>query len=856
MALDTYRNKRDFEATPEPEGAEAAEKPDTGAGHLFVIQKHAARRLHYDLRLEMDGVLKSWAVTRGPSLNPGDKRLAVQVEDHPLDYGTFEGTIPKGQYGGGTVMLWDKGTWTPLHDPVRGLAKGHLDFELRGEKLHGRWNLVRMDGHREGTHENWLLIKAADSDARSKNDADILEERPESVKTGRAMDDIAAGAPGKDKVGKAAAQKAVTKKAAIPKDAPQADAAATGAAPCAGAKPGPLPSFVEPELATLVRAAPTGPQWLHEVKFDGYRLLARIEAGRVVLLTRTGLDWTARFGDQISAALASLPVRAALIDGELVVETAGGTSDFSALQADLSAGRTDRFIFYVFDLLHLDGYDLRDATLEARKGALHDLVPDDAARLRFSGHFDEAGGQVLRHACRLGLEGIVSKQRDAPYRSGRGRDWVKSKCVARQEFVIGGYVPSTANRGAVGSLVLGVQENGRLVHVGRVGTGFTAATAADLFRRLQPLDVPDSPFAAALTARERKGVRYVRPDCVAEVEFRAWTADGHLRHAAFLGQREDKPAADIVREVEAPDPVSSGPSSKPVKPVSPEPAPARPARTLTHPDRSYRPDAGVTKQDLADYYAAIWPRMAPFITDRALALLRCPNGIAGPRFFQKNLWKGAGGHLVPLQDPEGEAGTPLIGLHDRDGLIDLVQAAALEIHPWGASVQAWSQPDMIVMDLDPGDGVPWSMVIEAAREIRARLERSGLASFVKTTGGKGLHVVAPLKPGADWAVVKAFTRSMAQAMVSDSPQRYVATITKSRRQGRILVDYLRNQRGATAVAPYSPRARPGAPVAMPLAWNELGPDIGPAHFTIGTIGARLAVADPWAEIRDAARPLR
>jgi bifunctional non-homologous end joining protein LigD len=838
MVLDTYRARRDFRATPEPEGARPVD-----SGHVFVIQKHAARRLHYDLRLELDGVLKSWAVTRGPSLIPGEKRLAVHVEDHPLEYGTFEGTIPKGQYGGGTVMLWDQGTWMPLRDPARGLAKGHLEFELRGEKLHGRWHLVRMaprrgaahgNGHEK--HESWLLIKADDAAARAKTDPDILTEQPNSVKTAHALEDIAMDAPARD----------TTRDTSQP-------------VPIEGAVAGPLRPFIEPELATLVRAAPTGPHWLHEVKFDGYRLLARIAAGRITLLTRGGLDWTTRFGDRVTAALAALKLKTALIDGELVVETASGASDFSALQADLGAGRTDRFTLYVFDLLHLNGQDLRGATLQARKTLLHDLVPGNAGPgdegpLRFSSHFDEAGAHVLRHACRLGLEGIVSKQRNAPYRSGRGRDWVKSKCVARQEFVIGGYVPSTTSRTAIGSLVLGVHENGGLVHVGRVGTGFTAVIAADLFRTVRKLTVRDSPFATPLTARERRGVRYVRPDRVAEVEFRAWTADGHLRHAAFLGLREDKPAADIVREVESPDPVPAS-----AVPISAAPASAAPAPTtvrLTHPDRLYWPDAGVTKQGLADYYASIWPRIAPFIADRPLALLRCPGGIAGPRFFQKNLWKGAGDHLVALRDPAGEADSHLIGLGDRDGLIALAQAATLELHPWGSSCRAWEQPDMIVMDLDPGDGVPWPAVIEAAREVRARLERSGLSAFAKTTGGKGLHVVAPLEPGADWATVKAFTRELAQAMTSDSPTRYVATITRSRRHGRILIDYLRNQRGATAVAPYSPRARPGAPVATPLAWDELGPDIGPAYFTIGTMAARLTRTDPWSDFHTAARPLK
>ncbi|MBB2189594.1 DNA ligase D [Gluconacetobacter azotocaptans] len=818
--LQTYRKKRDFRVTAEPRG-----RPAAAAGHLFVVQKHAARRLHYDFRLEVDGVLKSWAVTKGPSLVPGEKRLAVHVEDHPLDYGDFEGTIPKGQYGGGTVELWDRGTWTPLHDVAAGLAKGHLDFELQGEKLHGRWHLVRMAARRREKRDNWLLIKGDDAAARTEADPDILDERPESVKTGRSLDDIAAERP--------PAPRRTTSPSPDPPPVERIK----------GAVSSPIPAFVEPELATLVARPPGGRRWVHEIKFDGYRLLARIAQGQVRLLTRGGLDWTARFGPQAIDRLSSLPLQDALIDGEMVVESGNGISDFSALQADLSSERTDRFVFYAFDLLHLNGQDLRAAPLMARKEILRTLVPAQDGPLRFSGQFDQAGDLVFHHACRLSLEGVVSKLRDAPYRSGRGREWVKSKCSARQEFVIGGYVPSTVSKTAIGSLVLGVHDDGGLCHVGRVGTGFSAAMARDLFRRLEPMGVSASPFADKLTADETRGVRYVRPELVAEIEFRAWTADGHLRHASFRGLRDDKPASQIVREVETPQ-----------APLTP---PQRRIGTLTHPDRLYWPDVGATKEGLADYYADVWRYIAPFIVDRPLALLRCPDGMTGQHFFQKNFWKGAGAGVVALDDPAATEGGTLIGIRDFEGLMGLVQAATLEIHPWGASCRDWDRPDMIVMDLDPGEGVPWTAVIDAAHEVRQRLEAVGLAAFVKLSGGKGLHVAAPLVPRADWRAVKAFTQGLARAMASDSPDCYVATITKARRQGRILVDYLRNQRGATAVAPYSTRARPGAPVSMPLAWDELGPEVGPAHFTLATAPARLAAldADPWEGFRKAARPL-
>ncbi|HVJ54232.1 MAG TPA: DNA ligase D [Aliidongia sp.] len=822
MALETYRKKRNFTATSEPAGSDE----QAPAGDSFVIQKHDARRLHYDFRLEMDGVLKSWAVAKGPSLVPGEKRLAVHVEDHPLEYGGFEGTIPKGEYGGGTVIVWDRGRWTPIGDAAKGYAKGHLDFDLKGEKLSGRWHLVRMKGKPREKRENWLLIKGDDEAARPDG-ADILEERPESVKTGREIADVAGETPGwSSRTGK------------IEKASHSLDPA--GVKKATEEK---LPDFVPPALATLVAKAPAGKRWLHEIKFDGYRLQARIEAGRVKLLTRTGLDWTDRFGKEIVGLFKALPVGTALIDGELVVENDHGASDFSALQADLSEGRGDRFVFYAFDLLHLDGWNLRAVPLIERKRLLEKLLADQTGKLRFSASFDEDGDVILQHACRLSLEGLVSKLRDAPYRSGRGKDWVKSKCSTRQEFVIGGYVPSTTSRKAIGSLVMGYHEGGKLVHAGRVGTGYTMKVAEELFQRLEKLRTDESPFAAKLTAEEARQVRYVRPELVAEVEFRAWTADHHLRHAAFRGLREDKPAAEIVREA----PAETVPPAKPQRPLV----------KLTHPDRLYWPDAGVTKEGLADYYTEVWRWIAPFIVGRPLALVRCPGGISGQCFFQKHAWQGVSTNIRLVRDPKDEAAEPNIVIGGLDGLIGLVQAGVLEIHPWGSALATLEQPDQIIMDLDPGEGIVWDDIIAAAIEVRDRLKDLGLTSFVKTSGGKGLHVVAPLVPAAGWDPVKQFTKDLADAMAADSPDRYVATVTKSKRQGKILLDYLRNGRGNTAVAPYSTRARPGASVSMPLAWDELGAGIGPAYFTVMNTPSRLAHlgADPWRDFRNVARPL-
>ncbi|NHN86874.1 DNA ligase D [Acetobacter musti] len=834
MALETYRGKRDFRKTPEPSG-----EGSQAEGHHFVIQKHDARRLHYDFRLELDGVLKSWAVTKGPSLVPGEKRLAVHVEDHPLDYGDFEGTIPEGEYGGGTVAIWDRGTWTPLEDAQKGLAKGHLDFELHGEKLTGRWHLIRMKGKPRDKRDNWLLIKADDDAARSPDDPDILEEQPASVRSGRTITEIAGNKPHHANKIPKIPYNAKKKSESFSREADKSE-------PIKSAKPGELPAFVAPALATLVPRPPSGPRWIHEIKFDGYRLEVRLEHGAVQLLTRSGLDWTSKFGGAVRDALAALPVETALIDGELVVETGAGASDFSALQADLSEGRTDRFIFYAFDLLYLNGEDFRTSRLSDRKAALHRLIPETSGIVRFSDHLDDDGALVLQHACRLSLEGIVSKQADSPYRSGRGRIWVKSKCSARQEFVIGGYVSSTTGRKSVGALVLGVHDAQGLRYVGRVGTGFSAHVAAGLFHDLEAIRISRNPFADRLSSQEARGVRYVRPERVAEVEFRAWTADGRLRHASFRGVRDDKPAEEIIREMPAAN----------TSPARPEKEQKRTV-TLTHPDRIYWPDAGVSKESLADYYAAVWPRIAPFIVDRPLALLRCPEGIEGPRFFQKNTWKGMNAHILALDDPQGDADGHLIGIHDLDGLMGLVQSAALEIHPWGASCRDWEKPDELVMDLDPGDDVPWKAVIAAAREVRERLGASGLTAFVKTSGGKGLHVVVPLKPEAGWDIVKTFSRTLAQAMASDSPDRFVATVSKAKRHGKILLDYLRNQRGATSVAPYSTRARPGAPVSMPVTWEELDSVTGPAQFTTGNTLERLAAlrTDPWETFHAARHPI-
>ncbi len=834
MALETYNQKRNFKASPEPQGKVSGRKAKA-SGNSFVIQKHDATRLHYDFRLEMDGVLKSWAVTRGPSFVPGEKRLAVHVEDHPLDYGGFEGMIPKGNYGAGAVLLWDRGTWEPIGDPHKAYRKGHMEFELKGEKLEGRWHLIRMAPREGEKRENWLLVKGEDEFARAEGDKDILDEMPLSVKSGRTLDEIWGR--------KAPAAESTAKPKAKAKSDPEPEKSDIAASKIKGARKAELPDFVEPQLATLVKSAPSGKRWVHEIKLDGYRLQARVENGKVKLLTRTGLDWTHKFGDEILAEFAKLSATDAIIDGEVAVEAGSGATDFSLLQQDLSEGRDDRFTFYAFDILHLDGYDLTGATLLKRKEALETLLTGSGPALRYSEHFGEEGGLVLKHACRLSLEGIISKISDAPYRPGRGRDWVKSKCSARQEFVVAGFVPSSVSRTAIGSLVMGYYDKGKLRHAGRVGTGYSNAVAQSLFKSLQEIQAGESPFDEKLAAVEKKDVVFVRPELVAEVEFRGWTADAHIRHAAFRGLREDKDPKDIVRE--------GGPVN-----AAEQPKPPKRTVNLTHPDRVYWPDAGVTKAGLADYYTEVWRLMAPFVVNRPLALVRGPDGIGKQLFFQKHGWKGMTKNAVLVKDPTDPAEED-ITIRDLDGLLGLVQGATLEIHPWGSNLEDWEKPDMVNIDLDPGEGVSWTEIIAAAHEVKRRFEDMGLVAFVKTSGGKGLHVVAPVKQKAEWPEVKAAMKALADGMAGDDPDKYVSTITKSKRSGKILIDYLRNGRGNTAVAPYSTRARAGAPVSMPITWDELGGAIGPNYFTVNNAPARIAqqTNDPWGDFRKAEAPI-
>jgi bifunctional non-homologous end joining protein LigD len=825
-ALDEYARKRDFDRTAEPQPTKGRE----GERGAFVVQKHAARRLHYDLRLELDGVLKSWAVTRGPSLTLGEKRLAVRTEDHPMEYLNFEGNIPKGEYGGGSVIVWDQGRWVPEGDPHNGLTKGHLVFRLDGTRLKGSWHLVRMRPRRGEKTEPWLLIKSDDAFARQAGDPEITDEEVTSRLSGRTNEELAA--TGDLRVDHAARAAVARGRKRILPDVGKV----------AGARKGLLPTFLEPCLASPCDKPPSGPKWIHEIKHDGYRIQARINGRETRLFTRKALDWTARFRS-IADALAGLGLGSALIDGEIVVEDEKGISSLNNLQADLKAGRRERFRYYVFDLLYCEGYDLTKARLVDRKRLLQDIVAGLEASLpiRFSEHLEADGPTMLEHSCRFGLEGIISKRGDLPYRPGRGEQWFKAKCQQSQEFVILGYVASTAANRTVGALALGYYSDGQWVYAGRVGTGWSADLAASLYAELDKIKTTKPALRNAMPAGAEKGLVWTEPRLVCAVEYRDWTHDGLIRQSSFKGLREDKPAQEISLE----GPLPTLPSERVGRGRKTMPNQSDPgAIKLTHPERILWPESGITKQGLADYYADIADWILPHIAGRVLSLLRCPSGTGEKCFFAKHPWSGLSRVVQRVDVGEAE---PMLALDRLEGLMSLVQAGVVEIHPWGSRADRLDRPDRLIFDLDPGEDVPWSAVITAAGEVRRRLESRGLQSFVKTSGGKGLHVVVPVEPSVGWAEAKSFAAAIAEAMAADQRDRYVATVAKRARRGRVFIDYLRNDPGSTAVAAYSPRSLPQAPVSTPLEWDELSEGLRSDHFTVGNLRHRLAFLrrDPW-----------
>jgi bifunctional non-homologous end joining protein LigD len=842
--LGRYRSMRDFSKTAEPSG-ETSSAAKTEA-LPFVIQKHAATRLHYDFRLGLHGVLKSWAVTKGPSYVPGDKRLAVQVEDHPMEYGGFEGTIPKGQYGGGTVMLWDEGTWEPLGDADQALAKGNLKFILHGKKLQGKWVLVRMGGKAANEAKpNWLLIKEHDEYEQTADDEPITEKEPNSVLTQRDLDAIS-------REGDHVWQSNRPETSSPGKSSPAKPSPPVPFAPSAlPGKKETLPAFIPPQLASEAPTPPTGKQWVHELKLDGYRIQAHIDkSGKVRLYTRSGLDWTHRM-PSVARELGRLSVESAILDGEVVVLDEHGQSSFAALQAAFEEGAKHPLSYFVFDLLHLNGHNLRQEPLTERKKILAqmlDSLPEQDI-VRYGQHIETEGKPIFDEACKLGAEGIISKRSDAVYASGRSKSWIKIKCVRRQEFVIGGFTKPTNGTEGIGALLLGHYDKKKLIYAGRTGTGFTHATSHKLRKQLEAMRQTGMPFEE-VPGSAAKGALWVRPELVAEVQFSTWTTDNLVRQASFKGLREDKKAAEVRREVA--DPGLSQPAEAPKKTAPPQKttksAPVRLGFKVTHPDKIVDPETGVTKQALIDYYLAVAPLMLPHVTGRPLSLVRCPNGAGKKCFYQKHLGPGMppGIDGVEIPDRKGKGVETYVTVQGNESLAGLAQMNVLEIHPWQSTNADLEHPDRIIFDLDPDEAVSWPTLCESALEVRERLKQLGLESFVKTTGGKGLHVVAPIRPTLEWEQVKALTHEFTLQMEKDNSKLYISKMTKSARKNKIFVDYLRNEREATAVAPYSSRARLGMAAALPLEWTELKSSKAP-KFLIARFAdwSERLRKDPW-----------
>ncbi len=856
MALETYRKKRNFRITPEPKGIRRRVKKN---GLSFVIQKHSASHLHYDFRLELNGVLLSWAVPKGPSLDPDDKRLAMQVEDHPIEYGEFEGIIPAKQYGAGTVLLWDRGVWVPKEDPVAGYKKGKLKFTLEGDKLQGGWTLVRSHGSKYGGDKAWLLIKEDDEMARRGIDTRIVDDRPKSVSSGRSIEEIAAQ---RDRVWHS--NKSV--KQNVNSGAVKKGAGAVDPSKIAGAVKQKIPPFIEPQLATLVKASPDGEEWIEEVKFDGYRMLCRIDDGEARFYSRNNKEWTANF-PSIADAAARLPIESAWLDGEVVKLDGQGRSSFQSLQNALSLNEESTLLYFIFDIPYLNGFDMRKVPLMERKQVLESVMaaPPDPLRLSFY----QAGGGVafFGEACKLGLEGMIAKAATSRYSGRRNRDWVKVKCGMRQEMVIGGFTDPQGSRSGFGALLLGVYEDGKLRYSGKVGTGFNDDTLQTLRKQLDALEQDKPAFSNPPRGGEARRSHWVKPRLVAQIEFTEWTHEGTLRHPSFQGLREDKKATQVIREratgsvehelvlpnakakvkvkAKAKAKANTGKPAKSVPDSNDKDAVA--GIHLSNPAKLLYPEAKLGKHDLARYYEAVAQLMLPHLKQRPLSLLRCPDGWGKDCFYQKNVDGAAHDAIDRVKVSTSDGPALYMMANSTAALVALVQMGALEIHPWGATADHLHHPDRIVFDFDPDDDVPWKNLVEAVRLIETLLGEIGLKGFLKTTGGKGLHVVVPVKPTQPWPVIKGFSKGIADLFSGTFPDRFTSRMSKAARHGKIFIDYLRNDEGSTAIAPYSLRARANAPVSTPIAWDELSKEIRFDHFNVKTVLSRIKKmkTDPW-----------
>jgi len=863
--LARYRAMRDFAVTAEPRGGESSPRPNVAERLPFVVQKHAARQLHYDFRLGWNGVLKSWAVAKGPSYFPGDKRLAVEVEDHPMEYGGFEGTIPKGQYGGGTVMVWDFGYWQPLGDVDLQLKKGDLKFILNGTKLKGKWVLVRMR-HKDSDRSdrsNWLLIKERDEYTQSEDAPAITDHAPDSALTQRTMEQIAQS---NDHVWDA--KKGLLEPRSDREPRSESRSAREGARKGSaaeralrGAPKENFPGFISPQLAEEARSAPNSPNWIHELKLDGYRAQVHIQANsqgrgtgtKTRLLTRKGLDWTARM-PMLAEAAAEMGVESAILDGEIVVLDESGRSSFSDLQAAFQNGKSADIVYFAFDLLHLDGRNLRGLPLIKRKGILENLLlqAGPSPVLRFCEHIRARGDVVFAKASELGAEGIVSKQVNAPYTSGRGSTWLKMKAKIKQEFVIGGFCPLAKTGSGLGSLLLGYYDGGKLLYAGRCGTGFSNETQRTLRIRLDAL-VQQATSFAAISREARQGAIWVKPELVAQVAFAGWTKDDLVRQSSFTGLRDDKPATEVVREFaflgdgssHQTDPrtrsevsmsIGKGDRKKNI------------ALGITHPAKVLDEESGMTKQQLAEYYLAVAERMLPHVSERPLSVVRCPDGIGKSAFFQKHASAGLpnGVHTVSILSRKTGKYEEYLTLNSSEGLVGMAQMGVLEIHPWGSKNGAVDQPDRVIFDLDPDEAIAWRTLSDAATELRSRLKELKLSSYAKSTGGKGLHVVVPIEPEFDWGAIRQFSHRLVLDMERANSKLYTTNMSKAVRKNRIYLDYLRNDREATAIAPFSTRARPGVPVAVTLDWKEVEAAVRPAFHVSDLDGWRQRLRrDPW-----------